>query len=140
MVEADQPGWQEDSRVSSPLVLVGTEYALYREVFTGTLRAFRPAFAVRDVLAADLDAAVRCLRPWLVICSGVTRDIDEAAQAWIALPVDDAEAVVSIGGVRRTVAYPTLDKLLAIIDGLWAGVAPAGTAPPGQDLTSHRPG
>ncbi|MDQ3542084.1 MAG: hypothetical protein M3440_15510 [Chloroflexota bacterium] len=99
-----------------PSLLIGSELSLYREVLEGTLHALRPGMAVRAVPVADLDTSVVLLRPWLVICSAVTRVIEELAQAWILLYPEGRDAVVCIGGNRRIIPDPTIDELLNVID------------------------
>ena len=118
--------------MASPLILVGTDYTLYRDVFTGALRALRPDFAVREVLPEEIDTAVRSERPWLVICSTVVRAIEEVAQAWIVLPAGGDEAAeVGVQGLRQAVPSPTFDELLTMIDELWLELASGWAASPG---------
>ena len=105
-----------------PSLLIGSELSLYREVLVGTLHALRPGLAVRAVPVADLDTSVALLRPWLVICSAVTRVIEEVAQAWILLYPDNRGTVVCIEGCRRPIPDPTIDELLGVIDEIRASV------------------
>ncbi len=106
-----------------PSLLIGSELSLYREVLEGTLHALRPGMAVRAVPVAYLDTNVVLLRPWLVICSAVTRVIEELAQAWILLYPESRDTVVCIGGNRRNIPDPTIDDLLAVIDDIRATVS-----------------
>ena len=98
-------------------LLIGNSLPLYREVLTGTLRTLRPDVPVRSVAPADLDAAVACLRPWLVICSALSSVVEELAPAWIMLNPDEEPAtLVSVAGERRVIPHPTLDELVELVD------------------------
>src|SRR5689334_13408520 len=98
-------------------MLIGSALPLYREVLAGALRSLRPGYPVCSVAPADLDATVERLHPWLVICSAVSRVVEELAPAWIELnPDGSSHSVVSVSGERRVIPHPTFDELVGLVD------------------------
>lgn len=98
-------------------VLIGSNLPLYTEVLASAFAARRPDLSVRSTLQDDLDALVRELKPLLVICTLVSQTIADMSPAWISLfPDDRDEALVSIGGSRRTIPGATIAELLDIVD------------------------
>lgn len=105
------------SHMSGIDVLVGNHPPLYREALSATVQMMRPDLLVRSVPHGELDQMVRELRPLLVICSMVTTAIADCSAAWIALyPEDKDEAIVSVGGKRRTIPHASILELLGILD------------------------
>ena len=98
-------------------VLIGNHLPLYSEALSAAFRTLRPELLVRSVPHGELDAMTRELRPLLVICSRVTTAIADGASAWIALYPDDRdEAIVGIGGERRTIPHASVLELLDVLD------------------------
>jgi len=111
--------------MSSPLILVTSDYKLHRQAFTYAIEQLRPDYNVREVIPEAMDGTVRSERPWLVICSTVTPTIAEMVPAWILLPLEGHEsASVSVFGSRRDMATPPFEEVVSIIDDLWVTVAP----------------
>jgi hypothetical protein len=103
--------------MSSPYLLISNDLHLYREVLLATLQKLRPDITARAVSPTELDSNMQHDQPWLVICSALTRTIEEHAPAWIMLPPEgEADTMVSVAGRRYAIPHPTLNRLLQIID------------------------
>ena len=97
-------------------ILVANRPAAYRDTLARTLAALRPDASITTAPASAVPFAV--LDDYdLVICSRATAALEASRCAWVELYPDGGRAArVSVGGVVRTLADPTLDDLIAIVD------------------------
>jgi hypothetical protein len=112
-----------------PILLIGNELALFRDVLAGVFEVLRPTIPVRTVPVAELDTSVTALRPWLVICSALSAVIQELACAWILIDADaNRPTVVSVAGEQRIIPHPTVDELVQLVDEAWERSPAASSA------------
>jgi hypothetical protein len=97
-------------------ILVANELTSYRESIAGVFRVSLPDLEVFEAASADLNREVLRLRPELVICSRVTRLVEERVPNWIELyPECDPLSTFCIEGERFTKEHVDLSDLLAVV-------------------------
>lgn len=100
-------------------VLVACDLTSYREAIAAALAELRPDLDVHLAPPENLDRRTEELRPDLVVCSRITRRVEDLAQGWVELyPGCEAHAVVSLRGERSTVEDMQLTDLLSVVDRL----------------------
>lgn len=100
-------------------VLVACDLTSYREAIATALDGLRPDLDVHVAPPEDLDRRAEELRPDLVVCSRITRRVEELARGWVELyPGCEAHAVVSLAGERSTIEDMQLADLLSVVDRL----------------------
>jgi hypothetical protein len=110
-------------------ILVANEPRAYREVLAAAVQELRPQVEVSTFEPEDLDDAVVCLDPHLVVCSRLSETVQSHALTWVMLyPEGEAHAEISLAGRRTTVASMEFNALLDVIDQT-ARLAQAGYAP-----------
>lgn len=103
--------------VNALCIIVANEPRAYREALARAFRVRRPAVTVYLAEPGVLDRAVLDRAPAIVVCSALSEVIETRPRTWIVLyPDGEDRALVSIAGVRRTVAGVEFDDLLAAID------------------------
>jgi hypothetical protein len=116
-----------DQSNGSPYLLIESELALYRDALSGFLAALRPSVPVQTVTLAELETAIACRRPWVLICSVVTTLIEDLVPRWILIhPSGESPSLVSVAGQRRSIAHPTIEELLHLVDELWGDPSLSG--------------
>jgi hypothetical protein len=106
-----------DQPAAAPTVLLANEPRAYREALAAAVRLRCPAAVVRELDAADLDAAVARERPDLVVCSAASAAVEAGAPAWVLLyPGGARAAVVAAAGRVRVLPDLALDDLLGLLD------------------------
>ena len=98
-------------------VLVANEPRSYREVLAVVLSELRRRADVITVDPADLDLAVACHHPHLVVCSRLTAGVQAGAVAWALLYPNGAScAELSLAGERTSMSSIDLGGLLSLFD------------------------
>jgi len=104
--------------VSDVCVLVANEPRIYREVISAAFEHLRPSVEVVTAEAQHLNQEYLRLLPRLVVCSRLTKLVENNAPVWVELyPNSTPRAVV--GGLGRepsTLAGMDFDTLLSILD------------------------
>ena len=101
----------------STRVLVATEPRAYRETIAAALRGLRPSVEVVVAEPDELDAALACHRPHLVLCSRCAEAIGARLLAWVELyPGGMTRAMVNVAGRQTTFDDLPFDRLLAVVD------------------------
>lgn len=103
-----------------PRVLVAfeDEYRSYRETIARALTALRPRAEVAITSLDALEVEIKLTAPHLVICSQPGPPSAARTMAWVELPNDPwRPASIRIKGIGSRVPNPTLDDLLAAVDG-----------------------
>lgn len=111
--------WRRDVGSAYRLrVLVANSPEAYREAISTAIAILRPGVEVSIAAAEDLDRTILQLAPHLVVCSSITRTVENSG-AWIELyPRGSPHATVGIDGKQSVLPETNLTDLLAIIDGL----------------------
>lgn len=112
--------WRRDVGSAYRLrVLVANSPQAYREAISVTLAMLRPHVEVSIAGPEALDWSVLRLAPHLVVCSLITRAIENSVRAWIELYPDGAPyATVGLNGQRSRLPQVSLEQILTILDGL----------------------
>ncbi len=99
-------------------VLVANELASYRESIAAVLRMSRPGVEIFEADSGDLNREVLRTRPDLVICSRVTRLVEDRVPNWVELYPEctPSSTTVYMGEDRSTLEQVELSDLLAIVD------------------------
>lgn len=98
--------------------MVANEPNIYRQVISAVIKELRPGVEVFTAEPEDLDREFLRLRPRLVLCSRLTRLVEQGATVWVELYPDGASRAV-VGGVdgsRTTIARIDFRTLLSIVD------------------------
>jgi hypothetical protein len=95
------------------------EYRAYREVIAAGIETLRPGTEVAAIGLDHLEGELARLDPQVVVCSrpgGATET--EGRFAWVELSLDPRRPTkIILGGRRSESTNPTLETLLAVIDG-----------------------
>ena len=96
-------------------ILVANELTSYRQAIALAIRELRPELEVFEAAPDVLDREVARLGPDLVICSHVTRTVEQRATNWVELyPECKFYSTFSVGGERRTLEEVQLSDLLSL--------------------------
>lgn len=116
-------------------VLIANSPGAYREAISAAIAMLRPGVEVSTTSPEDLDRAIPKLEPHLIVCSRITRAVENGG-SWVELyPEGASHATVGLNGRRYALPDMNLADLLAIIDGLESpGSARNGVhrEPPGE--------
>jgi len=105
-------------------VLMANELRAYREGIAAVIRELRPGVEVTTVEPDGLEGSIPRLTPDIVVCNRATGAVRKGVPVWVELYPDYAPwSVVSVRGVRSTLAEIQLPDLLSIVDR-------SGPAPP----------
>ena len=98
-------------------VLMANEPRAYREVIAAAIRELRPGVEVITVEPDDLEGSIPRLAPDIVVCNRATGPVRDRVPVWVELYPDYAPwSVVSVRGVRSTLADIQLPDILSIVD------------------------
>lgn len=111
-------------------VMLGNDPQSYREAFAYALHISCPDASVRVVEPDDLDDEFLRYLPDIVICSRLTRAVEEQARAWLLLYPDGKNRVdVSVEGRRSSGVDINFDEVVALVRRMES--APGTEAPNG---------
>ncbi len=98
-------------------ILMANEPRAYRDGIAAVLKELRPGIEVTTVEPDALDGCIPRLTPDMVVCNRATGVVREEVPVWVELYPDYAPwSVVSVRGVRSTMAEIQLPDLLSIVD------------------------
>jgi len=98
-------------------LLMANEPRAYREGIAAAIRELRPGVEVTTVEPDDLEGSILRLTPDIVVCNRATSPVREGVSVWVELYPDYAPwSVVSVRGVRSTLAEIQLPDILSIVD------------------------
>lgn len=98
-------------------ILMANEPRAYRESIAAVIRELRPGVEVTTVEPDVLEGSIPRLTPDIVVCNRATGAVREDVPVWVELYPDYASwSVVSVRGVRSTLAEIQLPDLLSIVD------------------------
>ncbi len=98
-------------------ILIANELTSYRESIAAVFRFSLPGLDVFEADSADLNREVLRLRPELVICSRITRLVEERVPNWIELYPDyEPHSTFCLDGEISEAHQVDLSDLLAVVE------------------------
>ena len=96
------------------LVLVANEPATYRSLLAAELPFLRPHLRVLEIAPGELDSAVECLRPAVVVCSHEGKLHPDPDVSVLVLRTEEIDAYLH--SLEDVIVNPRLSDILGAID------------------------
>ena len=98
-------------------IILAIELTSYREAFALALQSLRPDVRIFQAEENELDREVRRLLPDMVVCSRLTKLVEDRIPIWVELYPDcGPRSVVCIRGTRLEIEDMQLSDLLSVVD------------------------
>jgi len=99
------------------LVLMAIRPRVYRDAIGNAIRGLRPHVEVVILDPDEVEDALACLDPDLVICDGSASPNADGRSAWVEYdPHEQPPATVSLDGQHTELEEVELEDLLSVID------------------------